>query len=401
MVGISISRATRWIASPRSIPGGVQTPLSGASRDSSCSCRGPDGCRLEQPIGSSQRSTMISPELHRRHRGNTLPTRSSSRIDFRTCGRRRFESSSVTGRTCTTGAGLNHRRRFEARPSPIRRCVQRDGVTARRCRYRRYSCRRQSRCVRARPGPSCRPRCVRAHIGSRVGKPALGVGAALAVGAARQRLRDRPARPRGDAAAVPRPHRGRRARRRAQSRPRRSTSRSSTPTAIRELGLDRVAEPRARSARTARWPCTRGRSRPRTVRRGPRRRRAWCAREVDDGRGARRRDRSRSREAKSSSARTSAARCANRGPATTSGSRCARARSRSFLAQGLRNRDIASALWVSENTVKTHLKSIFQKTSVTSRAEAIVRISHDASFSPRRDEHRACVRAREHDRLRR
>ena len=48
-----------------------------------------------------------------------------------------------------------------------------------------------------------------------------------------------------------------------------------------------------------------------------------------------------------------------------------------FLAQGLRNRDIASALWVSENTVKTHLKSIFQKTSVTSRAEAIVRISRD------------------------
>jgi len=59
-----------------------------------------------------------------------------------------------------------------------------------------------------------------------------------------------------------------------------------------------------------------------------------------------------------------------------------------FLAQGLRNRDIASALWVSENTVKTHLKSIFQKTSVTSRAEAIVRISRDASFSPRRHDQR-------------
>lgn len=57
-----------------------------------------------------------------------------------------------------------------------------------------------------------------------------------------------------------------------------------------------------------------------------------------------------------------------------------------FLAQGLRNRDIASALWVSENTVKTHLKSIFQKTSVTSRAEAIVRISSDQSFSPKRQE---------------
>ena len=55
-----------------------------------------------------------------------------------------------------------------------------------------------------------------------------------------------------------------------------------------------------------------------------------------------------------------------------------------FLAQGMRNRDIATALWVSENTVKTHLKSIFQKTAVSSRAEAIVRITHDASFNPKR-----------------
>jgi DNA-binding NarL/FixJ family response regulator len=62
-----------------------------------------------------------------------------------------------------------------------------------------------------------------------------------------------------------------------------------------------------------------------------------------------------------------------------------------FLTQGLRNRDIASALWVSENTVKTHLKSIFQKASVTSRAEAIVRISRDASFSAKRNEERSDV----------
>ncbi|MCU1466276.1 MAG: two component transcriptional regulator, LuxR family [Actinomycetia bacterium] len=62
-----------------------------------------------------------------------------------------------------------------------------------------------------------------------------------------------------------------------------------------------------------------------------------------------------------------------------------------FLAQGLRNRDIASALWVSENTVKTHLKSIFQKTAVTSRAEAIVRISKDQSFSPKRHEQHDAV----------
>jgi DNA-binding NarL/FixJ family response regulator len=62
-----------------------------------------------------------------------------------------------------------------------------------------------------------------------------------------------------------------------------------------------------------------------------------------------------------------------------------------FLAQGMRNRDIASALWVSENTVKTHLKSIFQKTSVSSRAEAIVRISRDSSFSTKRHEHRGAA----------
>jgi predicted ArsR family transcriptional regulator len=62
-----------------------------------------------------------------------------------------------------------------------------------------------------------------------------------------------------------------------------------------------------------------------------------------------------------------------------------------FLAQGLRNRDIATALWVSENTVKTHLKSIFQKTAVTSRAEAIVRISKDQSFSPKRHEQHGAV----------
>ena len=67
-----------------------------------------------------------------------------------------------------------------------------------------------------------------------------------------------------------------------------------------------------------------------------------------------------------------------------------------FLAQGMRNRDIASALWVSENTVKTHLKSIFQKTSVSSRAEAIVRISRDTSFSPKRHEHRATPDAPKH-----
>ena len=54
-----------------------------------------------------------------------------------------------------------------------------------------------------------------------------------------------------------------------------------------------------------------------------------------------------------------------------------------FLAQGMSNKELASALWISENTVKTHLKSIFQKTTTTSRAQAIVRIADDAHFAAR------------------
>lgn len=57
-----------------------------------------------------------------------------------------------------------------------------------------------------------------------------------------------------------------------------------------------------------------------------------------------------------------------------------------FLAQGLRNREIAIVLWVSENTVKTHLKAIFQKAGVTSRGHAIVRIASDPGFT--RDAHK-------------
>ena len=39
-----------------------------------------------------------------------------------------------------------------------------------------------------------------------------------------------------------------------------------------------------------------------------------------------------------------------------------------FLAQGFSNRDIVDALFISEHTVKSHLKAIFQKTGVSSRA---------------------------------
>src|SRR5712691_8591602 len=46
-----------------------------------------------------------------------------------------------------------------------------------------------------------------------------------------------------------------------------------------------------------------------------------------------------------------------------------------LLAQGMSNKELAAALWISENTVKTHLKGIFQKTTATSRTQAIARIS--------------------------
>jgi DNA-binding NarL/FixJ family response regulator len=51
-----------------------------------------------------------------------------------------------------------------------------------------------------------------------------------------------------------------------------------------------------------------------------------------------------------------------------------------FLASGMSNRDIADALILSENTVKTHLKSIFHKIGVSSRAQAVARIVTDPAF---------------------
>lgn len=50
------------------------------------------------------------------------------------------------------------------------------------------------------------------------------------------------------------------------------------------------------------------------------------------------------------------------------------------LVAGHSNREIADALAVSENTVKTHLKSVFQKLGVTSRTRAMARIIGDPSF---------------------
>jgi two-component system NarL family response regulator len=42
-----------------------------------------------------------------------------------------------------------------------------------------------------------------------------------------------------------------------------------------------------------------------------------------------------------------------------------------LLALGYSNRDIANTISLSESTVKTHLKKLFSKLDVTSRAEAI------------------------------
>jgi DNA-binding NarL/FixJ family response regulator len=51
-----------------------------------------------------------------------------------------------------------------------------------------------------------------------------------------------------------------------------------------------------------------------------------------------------------------------------------------FLAEGMSNREMADALSISEHTVKSHLKAIFQKTEVASRAQAVARIAGDPRF---------------------
>jgi two-component system NarL family response regulator len=44
-----------------------------------------------------------------------------------------------------------------------------------------------------------------------------------------------------------------------------------------------------------------------------------------------------------------------------------------LVAQGLNNRAIAEALFISENTVKNHIRNIHEKLQVHSRMEAVVR----------------------------
>jgi DNA-binding NarL/FixJ family response regulator len=54
-----------------------------------------------------------------------------------------------------------------------------------------------------------------------------------------------------------------------------------------------------------------------------------------------------------------------------------------MLATGLPNRAIGDALFVSENTVRTHLKAVFRKLEVTSRSQAIARALTDPTFATR------------------
>jgi DNA-binding NarL/FixJ family response regulator len=51
-----------------------------------------------------------------------------------------------------------------------------------------------------------------------------------------------------------------------------------------------------------------------------------------------------------------------------------------FLAEGLSNHEIAEAVFISEHTVKSHLKSIFEKTGVASRIQAVARLAADTDF---------------------
>ncbi|MPZ88946.1 MAG: DNA-binding response regulator, partial [Nitriliruptorales bacterium] len=43
-----------------------------------------------------------------------------------------------------------------------------------------------------------------------------------------------------------------------------------------------------------------------------------------------------------------------------------------LVAQGMNNRDIAKALFISENTVKNHVRNILEKLHLHSRMEAVV-----------------------------
>jgi NarL family two-component system response regulator LiaR len=57
-----------------------------------------------------------------------------------------------------------------------------------------------------------------------------------------------------------------------------------------------------------------------------------------------------------------------------------------LVAAGMPNRAIAESLFVSENTVRTHLKAVFRKLGVTNRSQAVGRALADESFANRPSE---------------
>jgi DNA-binding NarL/FixJ family response regulator len=60
-----------------------------------------------------------------------------------------------------------------------------------------------------------------------------------------------------------------------------------------------------------------------------------------------------------------------------------------FLAKGLTNRDIGAALWLSENTIKSHLKAIYRKVHLASRGETIAHFVSDPGFRRKAVEHQS------------
>jgi DNA-binding NarL/FixJ family response regulator len=60
-----------------------------------------------------------------------------------------------------------------------------------------------------------------------------------------------------------------------------------------------------------------------------------------------------------------------------------------LVATGMTNKAIAEALFVSENTVRTHLKSVFRKLDVSNRSQALARALADSSFLPRQPQRQA------------
>jgi hypothetical protein len=57
-----------------------------------------------------------------------------------------------------------------------------------------------------------------------------------------------------------------------------------------------------------------------------------------------------------------------------------------LLVSGLRNREIGEAMFVSTDTVKTHLANVYRKLGVRNRAEAVAVALRDPDFSRRRRE---------------